>query len=377
MKHRVHEILLVASPYDAFILEEEGGLTEQIMTEYIGMNFNYAPRVTRASTSVSAMQYLSKNKFDLVIVMLRIEDTDPISLGKSIKKHYPRMPVILLAFDETEIKQLSQKISPSSINRVFIWSGDASVFPAIIKYVEDRKNAERDIIKGNVRAIILIEDSPRMYSVLLPLIYREIVSLTKSLMKKTFNSTYKSMHLRARIKVLLTPNYETALKFSKIYGENIVGVISDVKFLNKGKKDPKAGVKIEVAVCSEFAAAAANILKGKGVRVEICGSIEGHHNFVVVGRPQGSNIGDKSTWGNAAIVDCWMGAIWWMEGESYPDVVYVPTEHEFPIDAVAWDSDSQQAEASGGDAASDRPKGGIGNLLTSFKLRKTGIDTTK
>ena len=212
MEHRVHEILLVASPYDAFILEEEGGLTEQIMTEYIGMNFNYAPRVTRSSTSVSAMQHLSKNKFDLVIVMLRIEDTDPISLGKSIKKQYPRMPVILLAFDETEIKQLSQKISPSSINRVFIWSGDASVFPAIIKYVEDRKNAEKDIIKGNVRAIILIEDSPRMYSILLPLIYREIVSLTKSLMKKTFNSTYKSMHLRGRIKVLLTPNYETALK---------------------------------------------------------------------------------------------------------------------------------------------------------------------
>ena len=171
MTHRVHEILLVASPYDAFILEEEGGLTEQIMTEYIGMNFNYAPRVTRSSTSVSAMKHLSKNKFDLVIVMLRIEDTDPISLGKSIKKHYPRMPVILLAFDETEVKQLSQKISPSSINRVFIWSGDASVFPAIIKYVEDRKNAEKDIIKGNVRAIILIEDSPRMYSILLPLIY--------------------------------------------------------------------------------------------------------------------------------------------------------------------------------------------------------------
>ena len=84
MSHRVHEILLVASPYDAFILEEDGGLTEQIMTEYIGMNFNYAPRVTRASTAAGAMEYLSKDKFDLVIVMLRIEDTDPISLGKSI-----------------------------------------------------------------------------------------------------------------------------------------------------------------------------------------------------------------------------------------------------------------------------------------------------
>ena len=243
MSHRVHEILLVASPYDAFILEEDGGLTEQIMTEYIGMNFNYAPRVTRSSTAASSMKYLLKDKYDLVIVMLRIEDTDPISLGKSIKKLYPNMPVILLAFDETEIKQLSQKISPSSIDRVFIWSGDASVFPAIIKYVEDRKNAEKDIIEGNVRSIILIEDSPRMYSILLPLIYKEIVYLTKNLMRKTFNSTYKSMHLRGRLKVLLTPNYETAVKFSKKYGENIIGIISDVKFLNNGKKDSKAGMK--------------------------------------------------------------------------------------------------------------------------------------
>ncbi|MFL2989507.1 MAG: hypothetical protein ACJZ11_02190, partial [Candidatus Neomarinimicrobiota bacterium] len=243
MVHRVHEILLVASPYDAFILEEDGGLTEQIMTEYIGMNFNYAPRVTRSSTAASAMNDLSKNNFDLVIVMLRIEDTDPISLGKSVKKKYPNMPVILLAFDETEIKQFTPQISPSSINRIFIWSGDASVFPAIIKYVEDRKNAEKDIIQGNVRAIILIEDSPRMYSILLPLIYREIVSLTKTLMKKTFSSTYKSMHLRGRIKVLLTPNFETAEKFSNKYGDNIVGIISDVKFLNNGKKDSKAGAK--------------------------------------------------------------------------------------------------------------------------------------
>ena len=248
MSHRVHEILLVASPYDAFILEEDGGLTEQIMTEYIGMNFNYAPRVTRSSTAANSMAYLSKNNFDLVIVMLRIEDTDPISLGKTIKKLYPNMPVILLAFDETEIKQLSQKISPSSIDRVFIWSGDASVFPAIIKYVEDRKNAEKDIIKGNVRAIILIEDSPRMYSILLPLIYREIIFLTKNLMNKTLNSTHKSLHLRGRLKVLLTPNYETAKKFSEKYGDNIIGVISDVKFLNEGKKDAHAGMKFAKAI---------------------------------------------------------------------------------------------------------------------------------
>ena len=243
MQHRIHEILLVASAYDAFILEEDGHLTEQILTEYIGMNFNYAPRVTHVSTGHDAITTMVKKKFDLVIVMLRIEDQDPISLGTAIKEQYPKKPVILLVFDETELKQLPDTITPKSINRVFIWSGDASVFPAIIKYVEDRKNAKQDIGKGDVRSILLIEDSPRMYSVLLPLIYREIMYQTKNLMDRSLSQSQRLLHLRGRPKILLTPNYETAQKFIKKYKNNMIGVISDVRFPKNGIKDPEAGLK--------------------------------------------------------------------------------------------------------------------------------------
>ena len=115
MPHRIHEILLVASVYDAFILEEDGHLTEQILTEYIGMNFNYAPRVTRVSTGREAIDIMVKKKFDLVIVMLRIEDQDPISLGTAIKEQYPKKPVILLVFDETELKQLPETITHNQL----------------------------------------------------------------------------------------------------------------------------------------------------------------------------------------------------------------------------------------------------------------------
>ena len=101
MPHRVHEILLVASPYDAFILEEDGRLTEQILTEYLGMNFNYAPRVNRVSTALEALENIKSKKFDLIIVMLRIEDQDPLTLGSIIKERYPKKPVVLLSFDET------------------------------------------------------------------------------------------------------------------------------------------------------------------------------------------------------------------------------------------------------------------------------------
>ncbi len=243
MPHRIHEILLVASAYDAFILEEDGHLTEQILTEYIGMNFNYAPRVTRVSTGHDAIETMVKKKFDLVIVMLRIEDQDPISLGTTIKEKYPKKPVILLVFDETELKQLPDTITPKSINRVFIWSGDASVFPAIIKYVEDRRNAKQDIGKGDVRSILLIEDSPRMYSVLLPLIYREIMYQSKNLMDLSLSQSQRLLHLRGRPKILLTPNYETAQKFIKKYKNNMIGIISDVRFPKDGIKDSQAGLK--------------------------------------------------------------------------------------------------------------------------------------
>ena len=217
MPNRVHEILLVASPYDAFILEEDGHLTEQILTEYIGMNFNYAPRVTRVSKGQEALEIITKKKFDLIIVMLRIEDQDPISLGTAIKNLYPKKPVILLVFDETELKQLPDTIPLKSIDRVFIWSGDASVFPAIIKYVEDRKNAKQDILKGDVRSILIIEDSPRMYSILLPFIYKEIMYQTKNLVDRSLSQSSRLLHLRARPKILLTPNYETAQKLYRKY----------------------------------------------------------------------------------------------------------------------------------------------------------------
>ena len=172
MLHRVHDILLVASPYDAFILEEDGRLTEQILHEYQGMNLSYAPRVWQANTASYAMDLLSRRSIDIIIVMMRILDMDLITFCTRVKKLYSNKPIILLAFDESEIKQLPDGWN-AFIDNVFVWSGNSSVFPAIIKYIEDTKNVKRDTRKGDVRSIIYIEDTPRNYSSILPLIYKE------------------------------------------------------------------------------------------------------------------------------------------------------------------------------------------------------------
>ena len=242
MMHRIHEILLVASPYDAFILEEDGRLTERILHEYVGMNLSYAPRVSQASTANRAMEMLKKRKFDLVIVLLRISDMDPLTFGSRVKEKYSSMPIILLVFDDSELKQLPEIIPKSSIDTTFVWSGNASVLPAIIKLTEDRKNVRRDIRKGNVRTILLIEDSPRHYSVMLPLIYKEILFHTQNLMSKSLDNTQRLLYMRARPKLLLVQSYEEAEKLYKRYRFNTLGIISDVEFVREMKRDLNAGV---------------------------------------------------------------------------------------------------------------------------------------
>lgn len=239
--YRVHEILLIASPYDAFVMEEDGGLTEQILHEYIGMNFSYAPRIWRADTAADAMKMLHNTKFDLVMIMMRISDMDPISIASNIKSTNSSLPIVLLAFDESELKQLPDNLEDTAFDHVFIWSGNANVFLAIVKHIEDKMNIERDVAIGDVRCIILIEDRSRYYSMILPLIYKEIIRNTKHLMDKSLNDTERLLHMRARPKIILATTYEEAQDYFNKYQNNTLGIISDIRFPKNGILDMNAG----------------------------------------------------------------------------------------------------------------------------------------
>jgi len=243
MFHHIHEILLVASPYDSFVLEEDGRLTEQISHEYMGMNFSNAPRVWQASTAADARTMLSRQDFDLIIVMMRIADMDPVLFCTKIKETYPKKPVILLAFDESEIKQLPEDFEKSAIDRVFIWSGNANVLLAIVKMFEDAMNIRRDIKKADVRCIILIEDSPRYYSLILPIIYKEISYQVKEMIDKSASDHERLLHMRGRPKILLATSYEEAERYFKRFRLSTLGIISDIRFSKKSKLDKNAGVK--------------------------------------------------------------------------------------------------------------------------------------
>ena len=243
MPHRVQEILLVASMYDAFTLEEGGRLTELLMSEYRELNLSFPPHVTRASTGEEALKLTAVRRFDMVITMSRLGDMEASELACLLKKNDAELPVFNLAFNPRELQHLRDRDSACHIDRFFLWTGDVRVLLAIIKYCEDYLNVGHDTHYGDVRCILLIEDSVRFYSSYLPMLYTEVLEQTQSLMIEGINLSHRLLRLRARPKILLATTYEEAWDYYRDYKDSLLGVISDGRFPWKGVDREDAGVE--------------------------------------------------------------------------------------------------------------------------------------
>lgn len=244
LKIRVREILMVSSPYDAFILEEDGSLVSRIINEYSGLNLSLPPRVTRASSAHGALSLLKKKEFDMVITMPHLEGMDAFSLGLEIKKIRPDLPVILLAHSIRGIYPLPENRNCQGIDKIFVWSGNSDLLMALVKNAEDHLNADFDTQKAHVRVLILVEDSPVYSSFLLPLIYKEIVKQTQGVLEVGLNEEHRLLKMRARPKILLAETYEEAFAFSEKYRDFLLGVISDTRIPKNGKLNPDAGFEL-------------------------------------------------------------------------------------------------------------------------------------
>jgi len=211
MPFKVREILLVSSLYDAFVIEEEGLISELIIGEYRHLLLSSPPRVARASSGYKAMSRLKERPYDLVITMSKNIGMDPYDFGKQIKELYPGLPVILLATDSSDVRLIAQKKDKSGIDKAFFWTGDSTLFLAIIKYVEDSINTSGDTLNGNVRILIMVEDSIRFYSMLLPMLYTEIVRQTQRTISEDLNEMQRLLTRRARPKILLAETFEEGM----------------------------------------------------------------------------------------------------------------------------------------------------------------------
>jgi len=246
MPSKVKEILLIATRYDAYSIVREGQFSDKIFGEYLQLNLYSAPRFTSVSGLKEALEAVRNKHFDMVIIMAGVDRNAPLIAAQMINEAKPRLPILLLVNNNYDLAYFTKAAEPLEfIDRVFVWNGDTNIFLAMIKYIEDKKNVALDVQVGNVRIILLVEDSVKYYSRYLPILYTNVMLQTQNLVSDdSADELHMILKMRARPKILLVSNYEEAIELVDQYKENLLCVISDVKFSKEGNDNFDSGIEL-------------------------------------------------------------------------------------------------------------------------------------
>ena len=243
MNKRIYNVLLIATKYDAFMLEDDGRVDEQIFNEYTSLSLRYPPRFTQVTTEEEALAELKNRNFELIICMPNMDNRDIFAAATEIKVHYPNIPIVVLTPFSKEVSKRIANEDLSAIDYVFSWLGNSELLLAIIKLIEDKMNVPDDTASVGVQIILLVEDSVRFYSSALPHLYRFVLEQSQMFAKEALNDLQRTLRMRGRPKIKLARTYEEAVRIFDQYRDNILGIISDMSFMHDGVKDPYAGYK--------------------------------------------------------------------------------------------------------------------------------------
>lgn len=244
MQRRIHNVLLIASPYDAFMMEEDGRVEEQLYFEYTSLNLSSPPRVNQASSYAEAYECLSNKHYDLIIAMPGMDIGETFREAKNIKEKYPGIPFVVLTPFSKEVSRRLANEDFSGVDYVFSWLGNVDLLLAIIKLLEDKMNADNDVLEVGLQTILLVEDSVRFYSSVLPHIYKFLLKQSLTFSTEALNEHEQMLRMRGRPKVMLARTYEEAEALYDKYQNKILGIISDISFNRDGEKDKAAGIRL-------------------------------------------------------------------------------------------------------------------------------------
>ena len=253
MTRRIFNVLLIANPYDAFMLEDDGRIDEKIFNEYTSLSLRYPPRFTQATTCEEALALLNSMTFDLIICMPGTGDNDSFDVARNIKVQYAHIPMVILTPFSHGITQRIANEDLSPFEYIFCWLGNTDLLLSIIKLIEDKMNLEHDVNEVGVQLILLVEDSIRFYSSTLPNLYKFVLKQSQEFSTEALNAHQRTLRMRGRPKIVLARTYNEAIGIYEHYKNNVLGVITDVRFPHEewGEKDALAGIKLCEAIRKE------------------------------------------------------------------------------------------------------------------------------
>ena len=244
MQRRIFNVLIIANPYDAFMLEDDGRVDEKIFSEYMQLGLRYPPSFTQVCTIEEADEALGGTQYDLVICMPGNADNDAFDVARAVKQMSPMTPCVVLTPFSHGISRRMQNLNLSIFDYVFCWLGNTDLILSIIKLIEDKMNIDNDTKEAGVKCVLLVEDSIRFYSSILPHLYKFILTQSLNFATEALNSQAEMLRMRGRPKVLLARTYEEAWQLYEKYKDNMLGVVSDSRFKKDGEENPVAGVEL-------------------------------------------------------------------------------------------------------------------------------------
>ena len=240
MRSRIRKILMICSNYDAFALEEDGRIENQVRSEYRELNLSNPPKFIWANSSQQAREIVSsETEVDMIICMFNEQDKGIFPFASELKEEGRGIPFVLLIHYSKAVRQRVLESPRPGVDFVFSWHGNADLILAIVKLLEDAANADNDVFEVGVKGILLVEDSIRYYSNYLPELYKIVLTQSREFLKESNNEDQKKYRKRSRPKIFLATCLEEALAYFRKYGRNLLGVISDVGMVVHKGDDPK------------------------------------------------------------------------------------------------------------------------------------------
>jgi len=245
MARHIYKVVLFCSEYDQFLIEEDGRVEEELFREYTQLGLSNPPKITYARTIDDVFMLLATNKFDLVVTMMELGNATVIELAQAIKNQYPQIPIVALSPSPSHrVNEDVKKHQTAAVDYLYYWQGNANIFLAMVKLLEDKMNALHDAQSAaEVPVIILVENSVRFYSSYLPILYTAIIQQTRVSMSEGLNTWATALRMRGRPKILLAQNYEEAIDLYQTYQKHLLGIITDISFDRGGVADSEAGLQ--------------------------------------------------------------------------------------------------------------------------------------
>lgn len=223
-RYSIDNILIIATEYDYFLMEEGGRLNEILLKTYKEQGKGRVPDITH-TTEERALTNLQKRDHDIIFLFNPPNEKNATLLAKELKQKRPHIPIVIIGKDTPIIDAMITDSKEGILDWVFTWAGDGKIFIDIVQFVEDTTSLQRGMDGERTKKILIVSGQPRQYSRLLYETTATITEYMRTIMKEELSRTQRIQRLKRRPSVLIATTAEETKEIYEKYKKDLVCVV--------------------------------------------------------------------------------------------------------------------------------------------------------